>query len=314
MALTNETIKANALLSALTDEQLSAITTLSKNDEDVVIGKRIGEIYRDMDDKISNITGVKREGDEKTYIYLERATTSLKENASKVTDLSKQIDDLTKEKGRLEKTIADGNGDAEIKRQLTQANLDLENIRGQYNTLNDEYTAAKSTHKTELHDLKVSTDIASAIQGIAFKKDIPESATKVLLDQAIAKIKSYNPEYVDNGNNGRVLVYKDKDQAIMRNKENKLEPYTTSELLRSELKTMGVLDDAQKAGGAGTGAGGGTDGKVTIPISGAKTRMEANQIIKDQLLAQGLTVGSDDYQKQMNEAWVDNKISELPEK
>ena len=64
------TILANEALAGLTDEQITAIETLSRNDEDVVIGARFGEVYRQMDSTNVKATGLKRNGDEKTYNYL----------------------------------------------------------------------------------------------------------------------------------------------------------------------------------------------------------------------------------------------------
>ena len=81
MALVRDTILANEVLAGLTDEQITAIETLSRNDEDVVIGARFGEVYRQMDSTIEKATGIKRNGDEKTYNYLERAA---KENRKSV--------------------------------------------------------------------------------------------------------------------------------------------------------------------------------------------------------------------------------------
>ena len=83
MALVRDTILANEVLAGLTDEQINAIETLSRNDEDVVIGARFGEVYRQMDSTIEKATGIKRNGDEKTYNYLERAA---KEYAGKYAD------------------------------------------------------------------------------------------------------------------------------------------------------------------------------------------------------------------------------------
>ena len=47
--LTREILVANAALSGLSDEQITAITTLSQNDENSVIAKKTGEIYGDLD-------------------------------------------------------------------------------------------------------------------------------------------------------------------------------------------------------------------------------------------------------------------------
>ena len=43
--LTKETLIANEALAGLTDEQITAITTLSQNDENTVIGQKFGEVY-----------------------------------------------------------------------------------------------------------------------------------------------------------------------------------------------------------------------------------------------------------------------------
>jgi hypothetical protein len=313
MALTNELLKANTALAGLTDEQITAITTLSKNDEDGVIGTRIGQVYREMDDKISSITGVARNGDEKTYLYLERATASFKEKADKVADFEKQVGDLTATKERLEKTISEGTQDKETKNKLDQANADLASITNQYNTLKTEFDTSNQTHENELFSVKVQNDLSSATNGIAFKKEFPESVTKVMMDQAMNKIKALNPDYIDNGQGGKQLVFKDSTGAPMRNPDNSLHPYTAAELVKKELASFGVLDDGAPRGGGGTNplTGGGAGGALVV--SGAKTRLEANTIIHQSLTAKGLTLGSDQYKLEMNAAWTDNNIIALPE-
>ena len=205
MALTSEILKANAVLTGLTDEQIAAITTLSQNDENTVIGAKIGDIYRQMDTTIATATGVQRNGDEKTYNYLERATKALKDQAGIIADLNKQIGDLTKEKGRLEKVIADGGTDAETKRQLTQATADLKAVQKQYNDLKADHDKAVQTHQTELFGVRIDNELSVATAGVKFKAELPKSATDVLLQQATAKIKALNPEYIDDGKGGKIF-------------------------------------------------------------------------------------------------------------
>ena len=96
--ITNEMIAADAVLSGLTDEQKNAITLLSKNDEEAVIGNRFREVYNQMDATIAKATGVPRNGDEKTYLYLERAANILAEKANSVDGLNTKIAELTKER------------------------------------------------------------------------------------------------------------------------------------------------------------------------------------------------------------------------
>jgi hypothetical protein len=316
MALTRETIIANAALATLTEDQTKALETLSANDENVVIGKRIGEVYREMDTKIEETTGIKRDGDEKTYLYLARAAAGLKDQVSELGTFKTQVADLTKEKLRLEKAITDGTADAETKRALTQAKADLTAITNQYNTLKTEHDTAKETHEKELFGVQVQNDLSGAKQGIAFKAGIPTSATDVLLEQALGKVKAMTPEYIDNGQGGKMLVFKDKDGAIMRNPENQLNPYTAADLVQKELKGLGVLDEGRKQGGAGSQQQQQQQQQqgVVIDVKAAKTRVEANEAITSSLMAQGLVNGTDAYQTALDAAWKDNNVAALPEK
>ena len=78
--LTAELINGN--ITGLSEEQVSAIVELSRNDENQVIGQRIGEIYRELDNTIAASTGIAREGAEKTYAYLKRSAEALKARAT----------------------------------------------------------------------------------------------------------------------------------------------------------------------------------------------------------------------------------------
>ena len=133
------------------------------------------------------------------------------------------------------------------------------------------------------------------------------------MQNAIGKIKSMHPEYIDDGNGGKVLAFKDAQGAILRNPENQLNPYTASDLLKRELKQMGVLDDGVHQTGAGSEPpADGTGGSNAVDLSGARTRTEASDIIAKQLLTQGLIKGSQAYQDAFNEAWKTNNVSKLP--
>ena len=164
--------------------------------------------------------------------------------------------------------------------------------------------------------IRVETALQTATAGLKFKAGLPESATKVLLDQAIAKIKGMNPEFIDDGKGGKMLAFKDENGAIMRNPNNQLNPYTPGDLLTRELETMGILDKGRQAAGGGTipPAGGGAGGNITVDISGAKTRVEAYDAIANTLQQQGLQIGTAEFDAGMKQAWQDNNIAALPEK
>lgn len=313
--ITQEMLAQQEVLNGLTAEQIEAITTLSKNDEEAVIGNRFREVYNRLDETIATTTGIARNGDEKTYNYLERAAKAVKAQADKVEGLQTKVQELTNEKARLEKVIQDGTADEQTKKQLAQAQRDLASIKEQFNTLKGEKDSLIEQHTKELLNVRIDNELSQALAGIKLKGDLPEQALNTLIGQTMQKVKGFNPEYVDDGKGGKQLVFKDAQGAILRNPEKGLNPMTAGELLERELKAMGIIDERRAAGG-GTeppklGAGGGDE---PIVITGARTRVEANEMLTQQLLKRGLVNGSKQFTEAMRKAWEDNNVKALPEK
>ena len=312
MALTAELINGNAILNALTDEQKAIIIEMSRNDEASVIGQKTGEIYGGLDADILDASGIAKNGTEKTYDYAKRVIGEIKEKAGKLDESLKQIDALSAEKARLEKVIADGGADAETKRQLTQAQTDLASVTKSFTELKAQYDEQKENHVKELFGIKLDSEFSRATSGLKFRADIPQNVTDVIVSQAIAKVKGMYPEYIDDGKGGKILAFKDAENgAIMRNPEKNLNPYTASELVEKELKTMGVLESGRKQGGAGTKPQGG-NGSGSIDIAGARTQDEAYEAIASSLMAQGMTIGSNEFETAMSKAWAANNVKSLP--
>lgn len=312
MALTTELINGNATLNALTDEQKAIIIEMSRNDEASVIGQKTGEIYGGLDADILAASGIAKNGTEKTYDYAKRVIGEIKEKAGKLDESLKQIDALSTEKARLEKVIADGGADAETKRQLTQAQTDLASVTKSFTDLKAQYDEQKEEHVKEMFGIKLDSEFSRATSGLKFKADIPQSVTDVIVSQAVAKVKGMYPEYIDDGKGGKILAFKDAENgAIMRNPEKNLNPYTASELVEKELKTMGVLESGRKQAGAGTKPQGGS-GSGTIDIAGARTQDEAYEAIASSLMAQGMTIGSNEFEAAMSKAWAANNVKSLP--
>lgn len=304
-------LAADAALSGLTDEQKNAIVTMSKNDEEVVIGNRFREVYNQLDATIAKETGIARNGDEKTYLYLERAAKTLAAKANSVDGLNAKINELTKDRDKLQKALEQG-GDEAIKKQLAQANKDLDAVRQQYDALKGDYDKMKNDHATELLGIQIDNVLAGAQTGLKFKAEFPQAAVDTLLGQALAKVKGMSPEFIDDGKGGKRLVFKGENGEIARNPENHLEPFTAEELLKKELRTMGILDEGRKAIGTATTT---TTTKTTssiLDVSMARTQVEADEIIHNQLNAQGLIRGSKVYEEAKMKAWKDNNISSLP--
>lgn len=311
--ITQEMLAQQEVLNGLTDEQREAILTLSKNDEEAVIGSRFREVYNKLDETIARETGIARNGDEKTYVYLERAAKAVKAQADKVDGLQTKVNELTNERNRLQKAIDEGTVDEQTKKQLAQAQRDLAAITEQFNTLKADKDKMEQTHAKEIMDVRIENELAQASAGIKFKAELPQQAVDTLLQQTIQRVKGMTPDYIDDGKGGKRLVFKDAQGAIMRNPEKQLEPYTAGELLQRELKAMGILDEGRKAAGGGTEppAGGGGAGAV-VDVSAARTQTEAQDIIAQALMKQGMTNGSKEFQEAMTKAWRDNNIAKLP--
>ena len=314
MELTSELLKANAATAGLSDDQVKAVVEMSQNDENSVIGQKTGEIYGGLDADILAASGIAKEGAVRTYDYAKRVIGQFKAQAGDAAGLNKQISDLTKEKARLEKVIAEGGADAETKAALTRAKTDLTNVTKEYTELKAKFDKSEETHKAALFGLQLDGEFAKASAGLKFKADLPAAVTDVLMQQAIAKVKGMNPEYIDDGKGGKVLAFME-NGAVRRNPANNLNPFTAAELLKNELSAMGVLEVGRQQAGAGSQGGfsGGGQGSLA-DLSGARTQTEAQEIIAKQLMSEGKVNGSKEYEDAMAKIWKDNieVIKKLP--
>ena len=299
--LTKETIVANEALKDLSEEQISAIATLSENDEATVIGQKFGEVYRQMDSTIEKATGVKRNGDEKTYVYLERATKAFADKFSDYEGLKTKIADL-------EKQVANG-GDAELKSQLETAKAELNSTKEQFNAMKAEFDKAKADHVNELNNLRIDEELTRAREGLTFKQGFSEQVMNTLIAQAVANVKAKNPAFEER-NGVRTLIFHDENGAPLNNAENKLNPFTAKELLVKEFESMDILEK-QPAKGAG---GKQTTSVQTVSLAGVTTQVEAAEAIEKTLSQKGIAKTSLNYKAEYDKLWDENKCSELPMK
>ena len=231
--LNKETLIANEALKGLTEEQIDAIVTMSENDEATVLGTKFGEVYRQMDSSIEKATGIKRIGDEKTYLYLERAA---KEYAGKFAD----YDALKTKITDLEAQIAKGGDDA-LKAELENAKKELSATKDQFNTLKASFDTEKANHAKALSDYKIESELARAREGIKMKAGFNEAVLNTLIAQATANIKAKNPSFEDKDGKER-LIFHDENGAPLNNAENKLNPFTARELYIKEFEAMDILE------------------------------------------------------------------------
>ena len=306
--LTIENIKA---VDGITEEQAAKIADLSKADEDKVIGDKFGEVYRNLDSIIEKSTGVKRNGDEKTYLYMERAANEVR---AKATAATKQVEELTATNAKLQKAIEDGSHDTETKAKLQQAEKDLAAITKQFNDLKTEYDGAKDRFAKDVFHVKIESEVANALGGVKFKEGLTPTLMAMAKNTVLSKVKESNPDSVDDGNGGKAIVFKDKDGAILRNQDNGLQPITVADIVTKELSAMGVLASKRKQTGSGGNGNNGGGNNTTIDISGAATQTEAYEAIAKTLFAKGLVNGSAEFDAEMQKAWKENNVAKLPQR
>lgn len=303
-----EKLKGNEQLNGLTDEQLSVIAEMSKNDEDAQFGSRFAEIHNELDELTKSVSGKGKNTNEKTADYIRRTLTEMKDGL-------KEVETLRSEKKALEQKIAEGlNPDEELKKQLATKDATIADVRKQYNALKSEYESAKESHKNDLLNMRIDQAIMSAMGGIKLKDDVNEAMMKMAKESAVQKVKASRPTFVDNGEGGERLIFHTEDGAEMRDPEQNLGLTTVDALLKKQFKQLGLLDDGiPSAGGTGGKGGSGKGSGGTINLGACHSKDEAMAVIEQSLRDRGMRVGSMDYQNEMAKIWKDNQgvISQL---
>ena len=312
--LTVEILRQNAALAALTDEQFNAIAEMSKNDENTVIGTRIGALHGQYDTDIFSVTGVKKNDGEKSYDYAKRVLNEYKSKAESVASLQASLNSANAKVTELQAKLEKGAADETLAQQLKDAKAQVSQLQAKLTAKEAELKSAKEKFDKDVKDTHIEYAFQAAVSGLKFKDGITESIQKTLLGAAKAEVLAKGtPDFIEDGNGGKKLVLRGTDGNILNNPNNNLNPYTLEELIL-ETSIKDVIDTGRKVTGGGTGPIGGSGGKggATFNLSGVKTQVEAYKAIESYLLANGLTRDSKEFQEQVTKLGTENNVSELP--
>lgn len=312
--LTIEMLKQSSALSGLTDAQMQAITEMSRNDENTVIGTKIGALHGQYDTDIFGITGISKNSGEKSYDYAKRVLAEYKSKveASKAikTELEQAKDKVTELQTKLESNAADET----LRQQLKDSKAQVTQLQAQLQAKGTEYTTKVAEYEKELKNTHIDYAFKAATAGLKFKEGITEPIQKTLLAAAKNEVLAKGtPDFIDDGQGGKRIVLRDTNGNILNNPKNNLNPYTLSELVM-ETSLKDIIDTGRIQTGCGTGNDGtGSDsGKGTLDLSGIRTQLEADRAIENYLLSNGLTRDSADFANQSLQLRTENKVSELP--
>lgn len=310
--LTVETLRQNSNLAGLTDNQLNAIAEMSKNDENAVIGAKIGALHGQYDTDIFEISGVKKNDGEKSYDYTKRVLSDYKAKAEATNSLQDELNSAKAQVNDLQAKLEKGGADEVLAQQLKDAKNQVSQLQAQLAAKTAEFATKQSDFDKALRDTHIDYAFQAATSGLKFKDGITETIQKTLLSAVKAEVLSKgSPDFIEEQGQKK-LVFRDNAGNILNNPGNNLNPYTLKELImESSLKD--VLDSGRKANGGGTQpTGGATNNKGTIDLSGVKTQVEADKAIEAHLLAEGLTRDSQEFADKSLQIRTENKVAELP--
>lgn len=314
--LTIDMLRQNSALAGLTDVQVNAIAEMSRNDENTVIGTKIGALHGQYDTDIFSITGIKKNDGEKSYDYAKRVLNEYKTKAGSTQDLQQKLDAANKKVTDLEKKIESGEGDAALRQQLKDTKAQVSQLQSQLQTKETEFNTKKKELEDNIKNVHVDYAFQAAVSGLKFKSGITDNVQNVLLKSAKAEVLTKGtPDFIDDGQGGKKLVLRGQDGNILNNPKNNLNPYTLQELIL-ETSLKDVIDTGRQQIGGGTGGQGGQGGQggsgVTLDLSSAKSQVEADKAIETYLLHTGLTRDSQEFADKSLEIRNDNNISKLP--
>ena len=312
--LTIEMLQQSSALTGLTDDQLNAIAEMSRNDENTVIGTKIGALHGQYDTDILDITGIKKKDGEKSYDYAKRVLGEYKTKAESAKTIQTQLTAAQAQVAELQSKLEKGAGDETLKQQLKDAKAQVTQLQTQLQTKETEFNTKKAEFDKTIKDIHVDYAFQAATAGLKFKSGITEPIQKTLLNAAKAEVLAKGtPDFIEDGQGGKKLVIRGADGNILNNPKNNLNPYTMQELVM-ETSLKDVIDTGRQQTGGGTGGfgsgSGGTGG--TLDLSGIKSQVEADKAIEAHLLANGLTRDSQEFADQSMQLRTENNVASLP--
>lgn len=309
-------LKANEKLKALPDDVLAEIESMSKSDEKTQIDAAL-KTHKDRIDKdIEGITGVPKPNDTPTHVYLKSSLTSLSEKAKEAANAEKYKADFeksTKEIESLKKQIAEG-GDGATKKLVASLEQKLEDERNTLAALKKQKEDAEKDLADKLAKSeadRTKADIVNSINqhvksaGLKYNEAVPANIMEEMVQTRQQKfIASLKAERDENGN----LVFRGEDGKIL--KDSSLQPVKAGDLYAKQNADL-FAKHTQSGGGTESRGGGGGGG--SLDLSGAKSQIQADEMIKQYVHKnEGLTTSSDGYSERLIELRTQNKVADLP--
>ena len=321
MPLTEDKIKQQTALQSLTDEQVKAIATLSANDEQQVLSEAIANKTREMWDRLDadlkEVFGVDKPREVKSWELLKQTLTEAKEKASKASEYEQALNKLKGEKTVLEDQLKSGDKSGmlsgrieKLEQQIKDRDTQLAALKSQVQEKENEYKQQIEQERDKLDRFEFERHIDSALSGVKFKAEIPDTIRDTYIKTAKEQVLSqYKRDWIEKDGN-RIPIFRDDQGNIVTNPKNLQEPYKPQELFLQQIKDV-LAEDAK--GGTGTKTNGeGRQGKSVAIAGTPRTKIEATDMIRQSLMAEGIAADSAEYHTRMKEAYSEMQVDDLP--
>lgn len=297
--LTEEILKG---VEGLTPAQIDAIKTLSKNDEEVVIGAKIGEIHGGYEKDVLELTGQEKNKGEKAYDYVKRVLGAYKADLE---TSSSSLTALKAEKETLEAKFKEG-GDKALLQKIKDAEDKIKAFELTREEEKAAFTAKEAEYQEKIKGIKLEHILDKSLSSLKFSSAYPDDAVKRNIAAAkMSLFAEYQADFDEQGN----AILRDKEGAIVRDKDDNNNPLTLSKAFAKNLDFM--IDKGKQGAGTGTTAPNGGR-SVALNLAGASTQVQADGKIKEYLMAQGITTTDPKYYEQSKQIREDNGVDKLP--
>ncbi len=218
-----------------------------------------------------------------------------------------QMDESTKTKlTDLEKV------NKELGDQLKDKNPDFEKKEHDYKTqiqvlkdANKEqielFDKQKISNKQDLIKLHLKAEMPK------IKDTIGDKTKELHVNQAINElIKS--ADFDDKGK----VIFRNEENEILYNSANKNNPFTIDEMFAKNEYFKEIIDEGRTQTGLGSDKNGKQTKKFSMSITGAKSQVEADEIIRNSLIQQGITQDNPEFHTKFTEIRKENNVTQLP--
>ena len=270
-------IKKNDKLKELPEDVLNELDTVYRNNEQVAINEITSRNAKQIEEDVFKLSGNEKPQGMKYYEYVKTEFNRLKENVVPKTE----YEGLKVEFEKAQKMIETGLSDETAKQQLSDYKTRIAQLETDLQQKDKTY--AETLAQRDAAELQKASS-SSMLKYIAKKSPANGMNKDLMQDVAETKVKSllldYNPERVRGGDGTETINFRDRNGTILLNPDDSHRPHTPESLAKKHLAAY-VQDDRVVTGAETTN--GKPNVKASIIIANAKTRVEADELIKQKL-------------------------------